>query len=123
MGVESAQLSPAISTQSRYGCVVVGVIIFYELWLKRETESRPRLVFNPSGQFDPLGLSTILPPPQTSYTVSGLEPFTQYQLQVVSENALGKTASVFATGRTAEAGTTCRFPRLLYRSLFCLCIL
>jgi len=61
-------------------------------------------VFNPSGQFDPLGLPTVLPAPQTSYTVSGLEPFTLYQLQVVAENALGKTPSGYAEGRTAEAG-------------------
>jgi len=84
--------------------LVVGVIIFYELWLKSEAESKSRLVFNPSGQFDPLGLSTVLPPPPTTYTVYGLQPFTQYHLQVVAENALGKTSSDFAPSRTAEAG-------------------
>jgi len=87
---------------------VLGVIIFYELWLKAaDAASRARLVFNPSGQFDPLGRPTVLPPPETNYTVHGLQPFTRYQLQVVAENALGKTASDFATGRTAEAGTHC----------------
>jgi len=80
--------------------------MFYELWLRRDSSSRPRLVFNPSGQFDPLGLLTVLPPPPTNYTVYGLRPFTEYQLQVVAENAMGKSASVFATGRTAEAGMT-----------------
>lgn len=89
----------------RTACYVAGIIIFYELWLKSEDASRPRLVFNPSGQFDPLGLPTILPAPETSYRVSGLQPFTEYQLQVVAENLLGKTASDFATGRTAEAGS------------------
>lgn len=86
-------------------CSVAGIVIFYELWLMSEDASKPRLVFNPSGQFDPLGLPTVLPPPDTSYRVSGLQPFTEYQLQVVAENALGKTASDFATGRTAEAGS------------------
>jgi len=87
---------------------LTGVIIFYELWLTSDISPRPRLIFNPSGQFDPLGLPTVLPPPHTSYMVSALEPFTQYQLQVVAENALGKTASAFATGRTAEAGMSLR---------------
>ena len=80
------------------------MIIFYELWLKSTDKSLPRLVFNPSGQFDPLGQPTVLGPPQTNYTVYALQPFTGYQLQVVAENRLGKTASEFATGRTAEAG-------------------
>jgi len=69
-----------------------------------DASSQPRLVFNPSGQFDPLARPTVLPAPPTNYRVTGLQPFTEYQLQVVSENALGKTASDFETGRTAEAG-------------------
>ena len=92
--------------------IIVGVIIFYELWLL-ETD-KAKMVFRPSGQFDPLGLETMLPAPQTSYTLLGLEPFTQYQLQVVAENALGKTASEFATGRTAEDGTLMMLASLMY---------
>ena len=85
--------------------MLLGVIIFYELWLKPAADqSLARLVFETAGQYDPLGQPTVLPPPQTTYTVYGLQPFTEYQLQVVAENTLGKTASDFATGRTGESG-------------------
>ena len=84
---------------------VLGVIIFYELWLKpADARSLPRLVFNPSGQYDPLGQPTVLPPPETSHTVYGLQAFSEYELQVVAENTLGKTASDCTTGLTGEAG-------------------
>ena len=100
---------------------VLGVIIFYELWLKTAGDgSVARLVFNPSGQYDPLGRPTILPPPQTTYTVYALQPFTRYQLQVVAENALGKTASDFATGRTDEARMYCLYTRCSVNTLFLL---
>ena len=88
-----------------------GVIISYELWMWSATYSRSTRECYQHGQYDPLdplGLRTVLPPPATSCTVDGLEPFTDYQLHVVSENALGRTASDVATGRTAEAGKTSR---------------
>ncbi len=43
-----------------------------------------------------------LPPPPTNYTVTGLNEFTQYEFQVLSENALGKVASEWTVGRTLE---------------------
>jgi usherin len=84
---------------------VVGVIIFYELWLREVGSSdAPKVVFNPSGQYDPLGFLKTLPPPATTYTVTNLSPFTEYDLRVVSQNQAGKVASDWTRSRTAEAG-------------------
>jgi len=82
----------------------IGVILIYELWSKNAdiAGSVAILVHNQSVQFDPLQSVGH----QTSYTVQldGLEPFTRYQVHVVTANAVGKTQSVIETGRTAEAG-------------------
>ena len=65
----------------------------------------PTLIFHPAGQFNPLNQSrTVLPPPSTSYNVTGLQPYTLYRFQVVSENEMGKVASnPWITARTLEA--------------------
>ena len=82
----------------------VGVIIFYELWLRMVRGSgAAKLVFNPSGQYDPLGMSAVLPPPATTFTVNNLSPFTEYDLQVVAQNQAGKVSSNWTRSHTAEA--------------------
>ena len=94
--------------------VLAGIIIFYEVWLRgmpgREGVPDPaeKRVFNPAGQYFPR--PTVVPgertlePPDTEVIVDALAPFTQYELQVFSENALGKAASGWARGRTREDG-------------------
>lgn len=84
---------------------LVGIIIFYELWIRNVRDATsPRLIFNPSGQYDPLGFPTALPPPATSYTVNNLSPFTEYNLQIISVNQAGKVASNWTRSRTSQAG-------------------
>ena len=51
-------------------------------------------IFHPSGSYNPR--PTIAPQenplesPATNYTVTGLDKYTEYEFQVLSENALGK---------------------------------
>ena len=65
---------------------------------------------HPSGQYSPRPLvegvepDTSLPPPISEFTVTSLSPFHVYEFQVYSENSLGKVASTWASGHTAEAG-------------------
>lgn len=62
------------------------------------------LIFHPGGQYDPLpGAVSILDPPATNYTATGLSPFTVYEFQVLAENSAGKAASPWTSGRTQEA--------------------
>ncbi|ESO94175.1 hypothetical protein LOTGIDRAFT_118598, partial [Lottia gigantea] len=90
-----------------------GIIIFYELWMQgmpgpngiRNPESKR--VFVSSGQYNPRVVDTpeenALPPPDTNYTVTDLEPFTEYEFQVLAQNDAGKAASPWTVGRTGEA--------------------
>ncbi|XP_060070524.1 usherin-like [Ylistrum balloti] len=89
-----------------------GVIIFYELWIRGYAINGTRdpletRIFHPSGQFNPRPTlspqENILPPPETSFTVTGLNPFSLYEFQVLAENSVGKTASAWITARTGEA--------------------
>ncbi|KAK3093068.1 hypothetical protein FSP39_010666 [Pinctada imbricata] len=90
-----------------------GIIIFYELWMRGELKAdgsrdpQGRRIFNPSGQYNPRPTAApqenVLPPPVTNYTISGLDPFTVYEFQVLAENDIGKTASSWVAGRTGEA--------------------
>ncbi|ESN90081.1 hypothetical protein HELRODRAFT_91040 [Helobdella robusta] len=98
-----------------------GIIIFYELWLRSPTTtnnnnnattttySEPRMIFNPSGQYDPLivpsGTSS-LPPPRTNFTAVNLAPFSNYEFKVVSENSFGRCESVWNGGYTKEDAPT-----------------
>ena len=45
-----------------------------------------------------------LPPPETNFTIDGLEAYTEYEFQVFCENSRGKAASVWVATRTQEAG-------------------
>ena len=65
-------------------------------------------IYHPSGQYFPR--PTVTPqertnlPPSTILIVVNLQPYTEYEFQVLSENALGKAASKWTRGRTLEAG-------------------
>ena len=92
-----------------------GIIIFYELWMRGLPDSTgTRLpvesrIFHPAGQYSLLEGDTSLDPPDTNYTVTGLQPYTQYEFQVLCENAVGKAASDWVIARTQEDGTTNAF--------------
>ena len=90
---------------------VLGIIIFYELWMRgilgsgtsaTDRDPAEKRIFHPSGQYNPLPNAppTSLPAPATNVTVDRLEPYTQYEFQVISQNILGKAASSWVTGRT-----------------------
>uniref|UniRef100_A0A8D0L665 Usherin n=1 Tax=Sphenodon punctatus TaxID=8508 RepID=A0A8D0L665_SPHPU len=91
-----------------------GIIIRYELYMRGvlqpdgshvPPESR---VFQNSGWFSPLPVTesaneNALTPPQTSTTVTDLEPFTEYEFRVLAVNMAGSTFSDWTSQRTAEA--------------------
>ena len=89
-----------------------GVILSYELWMRGglERDGEHNLVetriFHTTGQHDPLQLgTTILPPPHTDYIMSGLQPFTVYQFQVLAQNEVGRAVShPWVSAFTMEAG-------------------
>ncbi|XP_041351149.1 usherin-like [Gigantopelta aegis] len=90
-----------------------GIIIIYELWMQGLPDSngirKPILkrIFFSSGQYNPRPVTNpqenALSPPITNFTVMGLEPFTQYEFQVLAQNDAGKAASPWTPGRTGEA--------------------
>lgn len=65
-------------------------------------------IFHPSGKYIPRPTvspgENEVPPPETNFTVTGLKPFTEYEFQVLSENSIGKAASLWTRNRTLEAG-------------------
>ncbi|XP_013386515.1 usherin-like [Lingula anatina] len=90
-----------------------GIIIFYELWmqgiLQPDGSRNPPLsrIFHPAGQYNPRPTVTpqenALVPPSTNFTVTGLEPYTEYEFLVLSQNDIGKASSPWVVARTLEA--------------------
>lgn len=76
-------------------------------------------IFNPSGRFDTLATpaGNPLDPPDTWYTVGGLQAYTTYEFQVYSQNDVSKAASPWVKGRTLEARMFCS--PCFYRFFFC----
>ena len=94
-----------------------GIIIHYELWLRGLPGSAPggdvnkreppeQRVFHAAGRYDPVlsDPDSDVPAPATSYTIIDLQPYTVYELRVLSENSLGKAPSDWVRVRTAESG-------------------
>lgn len=91
-----------------------GIIEFYELWIRGVEQPdgtrnpRATRIFHPAGVYNPrptLDPSEIsLPIPATNYTATNLEPYTEYEFQIISQNPLGKVASDWAVNRTLEDG-------------------
>lgn len=75
-----------------------------------DNEPPPEIrVFQSSGWLSPQPVlesanENALAPPQTSTTVSDLEPFTEYEFYVLAVNMAGSISSDWISGRTAEAG-------------------
>lgn len=90
----------------------LGIIIRYELYMRKSFENfiTPEIrVFQSSGWLSPQPVlesanENALAPPQTSTTVTDLEPFTKYEFYVLAVNMAGSTSSDWISGRTAEAG-------------------
>uniref|UniRef100_A0A8B9CDD6 Usherin n=1 Tax=Anser brachyrhynchus TaxID=132585 RepID=A0A8B9CDD6_9AVES len=88
-----------------------GIIIRYELYMRKSFGNflTPEIrVFQSSGWLSPQPVlesanENALAPPQTSTTVTDLEPFTEYEFYVLAVNMAGSTSSDWISGRTAEA--------------------
>ncbi|MEE6473903.1 hypothetical protein FKM82_010212 [Ascaphus truei] len=91
-----------------------GIIIRYELYMRGVAWSDgnhiapERRVFHASGWLNPQPVvesqnENALMPPQTSATVSNLEPNTEYEFCIVTTNMAGITASEWVTMITAES--------------------
>ncbi len=101
-----------VSSDSHEMPLSPGIITYYELWMRgaqRPDGSRDpseQRLFHPSGAYSPRPTlapqENALEPPATNYAVTGLGRFTEYEFQVLSQNALGKAASEWVVGRTSE---------------------
>ncbi|NXU70580.1 USH2A protein, partial [Oreotrochilus melanogaster] len=91
-----------------------GIIIRYELFMRKKLEPDgnylpPEVrIFQSSGWFSPQPVmespnENALAPPQTSTTVTDLEPFTEYEFYVLAMNMAGSTSSDWVSGRTGDA--------------------
>ena len=75
-------------------------------------------ISHPAGQYFPR--PTVTPqeqtssPPSTRLIVVNLQAYTEYEFQVLSENALGKAASEWTRARTLEAGNIPSFTGSFY---------
>lgn len=66
-------------------------------------------IFQSSGWFSPQPViespnENALAPPQTTTTVTDLEPFTEYEFSVLAVNMAGSISSDWISGQTGEAG-------------------
>ncbi|KAM8817678.1 usherin isoform 1-T1 [Rhynchonycteris naso] len=90
-----------------------GIIIRYELYMKRlrsdgEPAAAESRVFESSGWLSPRSSAesaneNALAPPQTTATISGLKPYTEYQLRVLAVNMAGSVSSTWTSERTGES--------------------
>ncbi|XP_053463887.1 usherin [Nycticebus coucang] len=89
-----------------------GIIIRYELYMKRsrstEAISEESRVFQSSGWLSPHPFAesaneNALKPPQTATTITGLEPYTKYELRVLAVNMAGSVSSAWISERTGES--------------------
>ncbi|KAM5300669.1 usherin [Glossophaga mutica] len=90
-----------------------GIIIRYELYMKRlrsngETVSAESRVFESSGWLSPRPFAEsanehALKAPQASTTITGLEPYTQYEFRVSAVNMAGSVSSAWTSERTGES--------------------
>ncbi|XP_055465169.1 usherin [Psammomys obesus] len=87
-----------------------GIIVRYELYMKRWLSTEESLVFERSEWVSPHPASkaaskseNTLPPPQVSTSVSGLEPHTEYAFRVLAVNIAGTVSSAWVSERTGES--------------------
>ncbi|XP_009705300.1 PREDICTED: usherin-like, partial [Cariama cristata] len=91
-----------------------GIIIRYELYMRKKLKLAgnflpPEIrIFQSSGWLSPQPVmespnENALAPPQTSTTVTDLEPFTEYEFYVLAVNMAGSISSDWVSGQTGEA--------------------
>ncbi|XP_032771366.1 usherin [Rattus rattus] len=87
-----------------------GVIVRYELYMKRWPSTEESLVFESRGWFDSHRASqsanqseNVLQDPQVSTVLSGLDPHTEYAFRVLAVNMAGSVSSAWASERTGES--------------------
>lgn len=95
----------------QFAVSLLGVIVRYELYMKRWPSMEESLVFESHGWFDshPASQSAnqsenVLQDPQVSTVFSGLDPHTEYAFRVLAVNMAGSVSSAWASERTGESG-------------------
>jgi hypothetical protein len=94
---------------------ITGIITQYEVFLRGPMEAQnlstpanERRVFMSSGwpESDRSRATNrrMLPPPESSASITGLQPFSTYQMRVASVNTAGHVTSEWATARTTAGG-------------------
>ncbi|KAM4814939.1 usherin-like, partial [Thomomys bottae] len=91
-----------------------GIIIRYELYMRRLGSTEERRVFQSNGWFNPHHEDKLMkftssakentpqPPHRTAF-ISGLEPYTAYEFRVLALNMAGGVSSAWITERTGES--------------------
>ncbi|XP_052593935.1 usherin [Peromyscus californicus insignis] len=94
-----------------------GIIVRYELYMKRWPSTKESRVFGSSGWLSPHPASkspnkseNTLQPPQINVSISGLEPHTEYAFRVLAVNMAGSVSSAWASERTGESAPVFMFP-------------
>ncbi|CAD5123124.1 DgyrCDS11497 [Dimorphilus gyrociliatus] len=85
--------------------IIIGFEVFQRCADKSRSECKQHRIFSTKGQYDPLappGGQSSLPPPAMNYTVTDLTSFYTYEYQILSENAIGKTASEWISATTLQ---------------------
>ncbi|KAM9016840.1 usherin [Ara ararauna] len=91
-----------------------GIVIRYELYMRKKLKPAGNIlpleirIFQSSGWLSPQPVmespnENALAPPQTTTTVTDLEPFTEYEFSVLAVNMAGSISSDWISGQTGEA--------------------
>ncbi|KAI5940642.1 Usherin [Manis javanica] len=97
-----------------------GIIIRYELYMRQlkyngETVSGESQVFQSGGWLSPHAFAesaneNAFKPPQTTTTITGLEPYTKYEFRVLAVNVAGSVSSAWTSERTGESAPVFMVP-------------
>lgn len=101
----------------------LGIIISYELYMRRWLSTEESLVFESHGLVSSHSAlqsvnpsKNLLQQPQASTFISGLEPHTEYAFRVLAVNMAGRVSSAWASERTGESGKD-QFLGFLFKNL------
>ena len=87
-----------------------------------------KVIFRTYGSYNPRSVPqpyySPVEQPDTNFTVTGLQPFTEYQFLVTSSNTQGSADSPWETGRTLEGGNLFMYLYHIMHDIICIiCIL
>ncbi|XP_028616049.1 usherin isoform X2 [Grammomys surdaster] len=98
-----------------------GIIIRYELYMKRRSSTEESLVFESHGLISSHSASqsanqseNMLQHPQVHISISGLEPHTEYAFRVLAVNMAGSVSSAWASERTGKSAPMFMAPPSVY---------